>query len=233
MNIFKHEKHRQAFLFMSSFLLIITVSFSLSYKDTIPQDTEISKVIKLENELEIKTPKTMKKVSPTYNITTETSVTGKELDQSLSGAFKGLGHLFVQAAENNEIDPVFLVAVAAQETGWGQSDISSAPWNNIGGMICMPENYQEVFGSDYPNLGCAETVPGGTKWQKFLTIEDSIHFKAAYLKMMYVDNGKETITEIQKKYAPTNAANDREGLNNHWVKNVVSIMNSVKEKLYI
>ena len=232
MTIFKNEKHRQAFLFISSFLLIISVSISLSYKHTIPQETKISKVEKLENNMKA-ISKTDEKVSPNYKITNTTTITGEELDQSLSGEFKGLGDLFVQAAEKNEIDPVFLVAVAAQETGWGQSDISAAPWNNIGGMICMPENYREIFGADYPNPGCEETVPGGTKWQKFISIEDSIHFKAAYLKKRYVDNGKETITEIQKKYAPTNATNDKEGLNNHWMNNVVAIMNSVKEKLYV
>lgn len=232
MNIFKNEKHRQAFLFITSFLLFITVSFSLSYKHTIPQETKISKVEKLENKMEA-TSETNKRVSPSYKVTNTTTITGEELDQSLSGEFKGLGDLFVQAAEKNEIDPVFLVAVAAQETGWGQSDIAGAPWNNIGGMICMPGNYQEIFGADYPNLGCEETVLGGTKWQKFISVEDSIQFKAAYLKMKYVDNGKETITEIQQKYAPTNATNDKEGLNNHWMNNVIAIMNSVKEKLFV
>lgn len=170
-----------------------------------------------------------------YNISTfKSNITfsGKELDQYLKGDLRGLGKQFVKAGEENGIDPVFLAALAAQETGWGESKLMESPWNNVGGMICMPENYEAVFGESYENPGCLESVPGGTKWQKFLSVEDSIYFKAAYLKMFYLENGRKTISEIQEKYAPYNASNDQTGLNDYWTENIVKIMNDVKDELH-
>jgi len=164
-----------------------------------------------------------------YDVEQENTISGSELDKHLKGNLKGLGPNFVKSGEEHNIDPVFLAALAAQETGWGDSDISASPWNNIGGITCMPDIYADIFGEDYPNPGCQELVEGGTEWQKFRSIEDSIHFKAIYLKKYYVENGNETIGEIQTIYAPNEAANDATGLNNHWVKNIVSIMNTVKE----
>ncbi|MEH7225911.1 glucosaminidase domain-containing protein [Bacillus sp. JJ1566] len=168
--------------------------------------------------------------SKNYNIEQENTISGSELDKHLKGNLKGLGPNFVESGEEHDIDPIFLAALAAQETGWGNSDIASSPWNNIGGITCMPEIYTNIFGEDYPNPGCGQLVVGGTNWQKFLSIEDSIRFKAIYLKQYYVQNGNETIGEIQTVYAPSEAANDATGLNNHWVKNIVSIMNDVKDE---
>lgn len=174
--------------------------------------------------------KPVQMASKNYNVEQENTISGSELDKHLKGNLKGLGTNFVKSGEEHHIDPIFLAALAAQETGWGNSDISGAPWNNIGGITCMPDIYADIFGEDYPNPGCQELVNGGTDWQKFLSIEDSIHFKAIYLKEYYVDNGKETIGEIQTSYAPSEATNDATGLNNHWVKNIVSIMNEVKDE---
>ncbi|SRR5690606_22188622 len=168
--------------------------------------------------------------SESYNVEQENTITGPELDKHLKGNLKGLGPNFVKSGDEHDIDPIFLAALAAQETGWGNSEISTSPWNNIGGITCMPEIYADIFGDEYPNPGCQELVEGGTNWQKFLSIEDSIHFKAIYLKKYYVENGKETIGEIQTVYAPSEAANDATGLNHHWVNNIVSIMNKVKDE---
>ncbi|MDR4889361.1 glucosaminidase domain-containing protein [Fredinandcohnia sp. QZ13] len=172
--------------------------------------------------------KPVQMASKNYNVEQENTISGPELDKHLKGNLKGLGPNFVKSGEEHDIDPVFLAALAAQETGWGNSDIASSPWNNIGGITCMPDIYSNIFGEDYPNPGCEALVQGGTNWQKFLSIEDSIRFKATYLKQYYVENGNETIGEIQTVYAPSQAANDATGLNNNWVKNIVSIMNDVK-----
>ncbi|MEH7237290.1 glucosaminidase domain-containing protein [Bacillus sp. JJ1562] len=172
--------------------------------------------------------KPVEMASKNYNVEQENTISGSELDKHLKGNLKGLGPNFVQSGEEHEIDPIFLAALAAQETGWGNSDIAGSPWNNIGGITCMPEIYTNIFGADYPNPGCETLVEGGTNWQKFQSIEDSIRFKAIYLKEYYVENGNKTIGDIQTVYAPSEAANDATGLNNHWVKNIVSIMNEVK-----
>jgi beta-N-acetylglucosaminidase len=162
----------------------------------------------------------------------EVTVTGDKLDKKLKGNLKGLGNEFVDAGKEHDIDPVFLVALAAQETGWGKSDISNAPWNNVGGITCAPELYEEIFGESYPDPGCEQLVSGGTNWQKFASVEDSIAFKAAYLKQQYLEDGRETINEIQEKYAPHEADNDQKGLNNYWVDNIVAIMNKINDEIH-
>lgn len=238
MNISILTKNRHPLLFIGGFITVLIISIFVSnhYTDaedkakTIQQE-ETKKDEKNNIDEKKQTQQKVVKASKNYKVEQNTTapITAEELDKHLKGNLKGLGNVFVESGEEQSIDPVFLAALAAQETGWGDSDISQAPWNNIGGITCMPEIYEDVFGKDYPNPGCEELVQGGTKWQKFLSIEDSIKFKAIYLKKYYVEDGKETIGEIQTAYAPNNASNDSTGLNNHWVKNIVSIMNNVKE----
>jgi beta-N-acetylglucosaminidase len=217
------------------FVLLTNTAFS-NLNDQEQKHVQLNLLIEMEQR-EIKELKKMMKIEAAtadYNISTNEEAiffSGKELDQYLKGDLKGLGHDFVQAGKEHEIDPIFLAALAAQETGWGESQLMDSPWNNVGGITCMSENYEMIFGKSYPNPGCGETVPGGTKWQKFNSIEDSIHFKAAYLKIRYLENGSKTIAEIQKKYAPTNASNDQTGLNDYWVDNIVAIMNNVKSDI--
>lgn len=208
----------------------IFATINHSNAETINKNKMQEEINKEEINKEIPQNKPVELASEHYNVEQENTISGSELDKHLKGNLKGLGQNFVKSGEEHDIDPVFLAALAAQETGWGDSDLSTSPWNNIGGITCMPDIYADIFGEEYPNPGCEELVNGGTNWQKFLSIEDSIHFKAIYLKKYYVENGKGTIAEIQSVYAPSQAANDATGLNNHWVKNIVSIMNDVKEE---
>ncbi|MFT4413015.1 glucosaminidase domain-containing protein [Fredinandcohnia humi] len=237
MNISTLSRKRHALLFIIGFLCIIGASIFVTMHSTKaehtksdPTTTTTAKQINTKSKKE-DTPQQVVKASKNYKIereNIENQITGQELDKHLKGNLKGLGQDFVKSGEEQNIDPVFLAALAAQETGWGDSDLADAPWNNIGGITCMPDIYENIFGENYPNPGCEELVKGGTKWQKFNSIEDSIRFKAIYLKEYYVENGKETIGEIQTTYAPNQAKNDQSGLNNNWVKNIVSIMNDVK-----
>ncbi|MBD8067871.1 glucosaminidase domain-containing protein [Bacillus sp. PS06] len=227
-----------SFLFICGlmFVLLINTGFSnLTYTEQV--QVQPYKLIEMEKReiIEIKKMLTGEPATADYNIKSENEtiqLSGKMLDEQLKGDLKGLGQEFVHAGKEHEIDPIFLAALAAQETGWGDSLLMGAPWNNVGGMTCMPDNYEEIFGESYPNPGCGSTVDGGTKWQKFQSIEDSIYFKAAYLKLRYLENGTETIEEIQKKYAPSNADNDQTGLNDYWVQNIVDIMNTVKSDIH-
>ncbi|WP_010676367.1 glucosaminidase domain-containing protein [Bacillus timonensis] len=230
---------KPAILYLVGILFIIGISVFATIHHSNAETLEknntpaINPVQELKKE-KIKNPepqgKPVEMASKNYNIEQNNTISSSELDKHLKGNLKGLGTNFVKSGEEHNIDPIFLAALAAQETGWGNSDISESPWNNIGGITCMPDIYSDIFGEDYPNPGCQELVDGGTNWQKFLSIEDSIRFKAIYLKKYYVDNGKETIGEIQTAYAPSEATNDATGLNNHWVKNIVSIMNDVKDE---
>ncbi|MCC3355706.1 glucosaminidase domain-containing protein [Bacillus sp. REN16] len=233
-------KKKTSLLYLFGVLFIMGISIfatmhhsnaeTIEKKDKQVQEQKQEKIDQREQQSETVQNKPVQMASQHYNVEQENTISGSELDEHLKGNLKGLGTDFVKSGEEQDIDPVFLAALAAQETGWGNSDIASSHWNNIGGITCMPEIYANIFGDDYPNPGCEQLVEGGTNWQKFLSIEDSIQFKAIYLKQYYVENGKETIGEIQLSYAPSEAANDANGLNHHWVKNIVSIMNDVKEE---
>ncbi|RFB15149.1 hypothetical protein DZB84_14705 [Bacillus sp. HNG] len=238
MKISTLTKKKPAFLYFIGALVIMGTSIfatmhhsnaqTIEKKNNPVQEIKKEKIDHQEQPTQPVESKPVQMASKNYNVEQENTISGPELDKHLKGNLKGLGPNFVKSGEEHDIDPVFLAALAAQETGWGNSDIASSPWNNIGGITCMPDIYANIFGEDYPNPGCEALVEGGTNWQKFLSIEDSIRFKAIYLKQYYVENGNETIGEIQTVYAPSQAANDATGLNNHWVKNIVSIMNDVK-----
>ncbi|MCA1032714.1 glucosaminidase domain-containing protein [Bacillus timonensis] len=233
MKLFSIQKHQRLnLLYITGFIVTLLLSISVNSYHVAGQSNDQVLIASTSNKQVVKkeiSPKTATPSSIIEKPVEDIILTETKLEEQLHGEFQGLSATFIQAAKEQEIDPAFLVAIAAQETGWGKSKISKAPWNNIGGMICMPDIYHEVFGADYPNPGCEEIVEGGTSWQKFTSVEDSIRFKAAYLKIQYVDQGRITIKDIHEKYAPVDAHNDANGLNNHWVKNVVSIMNTVRE----
>lgn len=234
------NKKTQIMIYSIVMLVLATVMFMTRFNHPSQKHIQSQPKMTTDHKKNSKKPKKVvkkvekneKPITRHYNIKRSPqtiAVTGATLDQKLKGNLEGLGSEFVEAGKKNQIDPSFLVALAAQETGWGNSEISSPPINNVGGITCMPKQYKQVFGPDYPNPGCAQIVAGGTKWQKFNSIEDSIHFKAAYLKNNYVDEGKDTIAEIKTKYAPNNANNDKQGLNNYWEKNIVAIMKNLKK----
>ena len=131
-----------------------------------------------------------------YVVTSNSGVTAAQLNAQLGGTLAGKGKAFVDAGKLHNIDPAFLAAVAMHETGNGTSNASKTK-NNVGGMM---------------------KSSGGL--MTFTSINEGITSMASNLRRLYVNQGLVTVDAIQKKYAPSGAANDPTGLNNNWVKGV-------------
>lgn len=99
---------------------------------------------------------------------------GDVLELGLKGNLKGLGWAFVNAGIKHGIDPLFLAAISAQESGWGQVDHGN---NNI-------------FG-----------ISSGAKY--FSSYEECIEYTANLLAKYYVGEGRTTPALIQPKYCPS------------------------------
>jgi len=109
-----------------------------------------------------------------------------------SSPLAGLGHEFVAAGRANGIDPRLLVAIAAQESALGTAGSGRAINNAFGWGPAIP----------------------------FASWTEGIHRIAAGLRRGYVDEGRDTIAEIQGKWAPVGASNDPGGLNGGWTAGV-------------
>lgn len=104
----------------------------------------------------------------------------------------GMGSEFVAAAQRHGLDPRFLVAVAAQESGLGTAG----------------------SGKDIHNaFGWGPAIP-------FASWQENIETVAAGLAKGYLGEGRDTIAAIQGKWAPVGAANDPGGLNSNWTTGV-------------
>ncbi len=99
---------------------------------------------------------------------------GGILDKGLMGKLKGHGWSFVNAGKKYGIDPLFLAAIAAQESGWGEHDHGR---NNI-------------FG-----------ISSGAK--SFSSVAECIDYTARLLRNNYVNQGLDTPAKIQPKYCPS------------------------------
>ncbi|WP_052353715.1 glucosaminidase domain-containing protein [Neobacillus jeddahensis] len=123
------------------------------------------------------------------------SITADQLNQKLNGKLTGMGHVFISAGKQYNIDPSLLAAVAQHETGNGKSRAAYEK-NNVAGMM------------------------GINGLKSYSSVEDSISDMARNLSKNYLGKGLATIGEIGNKYAPIGASNDPTGLNNHWVTGV-------------
>lgn len=113
------------------------------------------------------------------------------------GLLKGKESLFEKYGKEYGVDPVLAMAIAMAETGRGTSDGIKYK-NNVGGMMDPATNWKKLI--------------------KFDSLNQGIESHIRNLKRNYSD--KKTLSAIQKKYAPRNAANDPKGLNKNWLGNV-------------
>ncbi|MCZ4496270.1 MAG: conjugal transfer protein, partial [Thermoleophilia bacterium] len=109
----------------------------------------------------------------------------------------GNGAAFVASGARYRIDPRLIVAISGAESNFGQ--ITCGP-NNAWGWACP--NDPEDFATWAHGI---ETITRG-------------------LRIGYFDEGRSSVVLIQQKYAPSGAANDPTGLNNHWVNNVTKFL---------
>lgn len=114
---------------------------------------------------------------------------------------------FIRAGNKYGIDPNFLMAISANETGWGSS---------------------RVFKQQNNAMGVYDASAGRSR--TFNSVEESIDFMAGQLKKNYFDKGLTTIERIGNKYAPVGAANDPRGLNGGWVRGVTAAYGKLSGK---
>lgn len=113
------------------------------------------------------------------------------------GGFNGMGDVFIEAGQANQVDPVLLASIAFAETTKGKSK-HVRELNNPGGLY--NSKAKEFFHYD--------------------TLEEGINAMAKNLYKLYISKGLVTIQAIGAKYAPIGADNDPLNLNANWVPNV-------------
>lgn len=133
---------------------------------------------------------------PLAGIVDASAVTAMSIDAYLyskGSPMSGQGVFIISSAQQWGVDPRLIVAIAGAESSFGKLLCGSF---NAWGWSC-PGSPAE-FGS-WP--------------QAIATIAEG-------LRRYYLDEGRGTVALIQQKWAPSGAANDPRGLNNHWVANV-------------
>lgn len=115
---------------------------------------------------------------------------------SAKGLLKGREDQYEKLGKKYGVDPVLAMAISMAETGRGTSDGIKYK-HNVGGMMSPSSNWKKMIQFDNINQG----------------IESHIRNLSRNYKGM-------TLKQIQKKYAPRNAANDPKGLNKNWLGNV-------------
>ena len=118
-----------------------------------------------------------------------------------AGVFEGMGDVFVEAAETNQIDPVLLASIAWHETGAGKSRAVKLH-NNPGGLM-------------NPKTGSLF---------RYSSLSEGIDKMASNLYRLYIAQGLVTIPDIGGKYAPIGVSNDPTNLNSHWVPVVTKLV---------
>lgn len=123
-------------------------------------------------------------------------------------ALKGLGEATVLAGETIGVNPRVIAGIASYESR-GQN--ASGTWivgnswnstnlNNISGMNATSNRKTKWNGEPY-NYGS-----GGrdNRYVKYPSVSESLFDLSYRLKKVYIDHGLETLSDIGKKYAPTN-----------------------------
>lgn len=127
-------------------------------------------------------------------------VTVESLDRYLgskASPIAGNGRALLRAGAKYDIDPRLIVAIAGAESFFGV--VTCAPYNAWG-------------------WGC----PSGP--YRFRSWEEGIDTVARGLRTGYLDEGRTSVTEIHRKYAPLAASNDPNGLNLVWARNVATFL---------
>ncbi len=125
-----------------------------------------------------------------------------ELEPHLGGVLSGHAQDFVSAGQRYGIDPRFLASVAIEESGNGTSP-AARDFNNP--------------------MGMEDPRTGGMTHLRFGSVAEAIDAAARNLRTNYLSRGLTDIGSIARKWAPPGAANDPQGTNAGWGRNVASI----------
>ena len=145
------------------------------------------------------------------DLATWTPITADELQSfmnSYAGGgknFQGKAQVFIDAGKASGLDPRYLMAHAAVETGWGTSDICTA-YNNFYGIGAFDTNPE--YSSNYANGSFASGVIDGAKW----------------IRKNYYDAGQKTLHQMRY-----NGGQHEYCTSTTWVQTIASIMDAMPE----
>ncbi len=128
----------------------------------------------------------------------------KEIIELHGGYLQKSGDKFLEVAEKAGIDPVLMLAISIHETARGTSD-ALVFRNNPGGLM----------------------NPDGSGLMRFDTLDKGIESMGKTLHNRIIKDGLITIEDLGSVYAPLDAANDPNGLNQYWVPNVNDYINQL------
>jgi prophage tail gpP-like protein len=135
---------------------------------------------------------------------TSTSITGMKIDSYLKAKgspLAGTGDDHVASGKKHNVDPRMIVAISGAETGFGLTGGGPAV-HNAWGML--DQNSQNI---------------------SYASWTEGIEAVAANLGgPIYIGAGNTTVAEVQAHWAPSNASNDPNGLNNNWTRNVTKFL---------
>lgn len=115
--------------------------------------------------------------------------------------FKDQGHVFVKAAEETGLNPIYILAHAAWESGWGNSHIARDKGNYFGINAVDRSSYHSAY-----SMGS--------------TLEEGIISGAIWIKNNYYNKGK---TDLNKMiYGGKAYASDKD----KWISGIISIANT-------
>lgn len=118
----------------------------------------------------------------------------------------GNGQAFIDAAKETNLDPVFLLALAAMESGWDTSDLHRRK-NNPYSINMVDSNPEAGY-----HMGD--------------TFADGIINGAIWIKLNYYDEGQQTLYDMnygKKKYCSNS---------DHWIRSICSIMEDCYGLIY-
>lgn len=144
------------------------------------------------------------------DLATFSDITAAELNKHIPSGrgFSGKGNLFIKASKASGLDPRYILAHAAQETGWGDSDYAKAGnFFGIGAYNSNPDNALN-YGNESMEAGLIE----GAKW----------------IRRNYYDAGQKTLYQmIHSSNGHNYAVYDDGSPNIEWMESIASIMDSI------
>lgn len=164
--------------------LIISANTTYKVSTVSPYEGYITEYMDLKNRIDITTDQ--------MNTIIDYWVNGRE------SQFTGHGNAFIDASKQTGLDPIFLLALAAQEAGWEVSDLHSSK-NNPYSINMTDENPSGGY-----NLGDS--------------FYDGIVNGAIWINENYYNAGQTTLYDMiygSKEYCTTDG----------WISSIVSIMN--------
>lgn len=146
-----------------------------------------------------------------YDLCKFTELTAADIDAWIrrkrpDSPFVGKGYIFIRASKESGLDPRYIVAHAATETGWGTSPIS--------------KNKHNYFG-----INAVNSDPYGKAYTMGSNMEQGIVNGANWIRKNYYNKGQKTVYQmVFLKPTHRYAVNDDGTPNGSWVNTISSIM---------